>query len=69
MKGTAESPIPRITADVIITSAMLAKLQAPGALRLRCHVVQGVAMTGRPLDELTVGELLQVIREAGHAAQ
>lgn len=64
MRETVKNPIPLITADLITACSMIAALNANGALRRRCRVVQAIADHGKSVDELTVGELLQMVREA-----
>lgn len=57
------SPIPRITADFITATDVFANLaQAP--LRTKVDVIESIARSGKPVDSLTVGELLQMAKEA-----
>ncbi|MGH8422346.1 MAG: hypothetical protein ACRER3_08330 [Pseudomonas fluorescens] len=53
-------PYSRITADLISAVDAISQLGASEALRRRCHVVKAIAASGKPVDSLTVGELLQL---------
>lgn len=59
MKQDATSPIPRITADFLTATSVIADL-AVAPLRQKCAVIQAVADRGKQFDELTVGELMQL---------
>lgn len=52
--------IPRITADLISALASIGRLQAPEMLRERCSLIERLAECGRSVDQVTVGELLEL---------
>ncbi|UYC12257.1 hypothetical protein [Xanthomonas sp. CFBP 8445] len=58
-----KSNIPTITADLITATALIGGLRT-ATLPTRCRVVQSIADHGKAVDELTVGELLQLAKEA-----
>lgn len=58
-----KASIPVITADLVTAAALIGGLRT-AALPQRCHVVQAIADHGKAVDELTVGELLQLAKDA-----
>lgn len=63
MKHDATSPIPRITADFITATSAIAEL-AVAPLRQKCDVIQRIADRGLQVDELTIGQLMQLAVES-----
>jgi len=63
MRSYDKTSIPVITADLITASALLAGLDRQG-LRERCRLVQAIADRGVSVDDLTVGQLLALAKEA-----
>ena len=62
MRSYDKTSIPVITADLITAAAQLAALDRQ-CLRSRCQLVQAIADRGVGVDDLTVGQLLELAKE------
>ncbi|KAF1692733.1 hypothetical protein CSC62_13950 [Pseudoxanthomonas jiangsuensis] len=63
MRSHAHSLVPRVTADLITAAAELAQIDRM-PIRARCRLVQLIAEGSAVVDYLTVGELIQLARQA-----
>ena len=62
MDVPATSAIPRLTEDFGRATACIAEL-ANAPLRRKCQAIQCIAEHGLQVEELTVGQLLQIAQE------
>lgn len=62
MRSYDKTSIPMVTADLISAAALLGQIDRL-SLRCRCRLVQAIADRGVAVDELTVGQLIELAKE------